>query len=387
MSFSARIARIAGIDIKVHLTFLIIVLLSASEWGRPYGALGAGFGVLLTVLLFTSVVLHELGHALVAKAFGVPVRDILLLPIGGVATLGGKPKTPTQELLIALAGPAVNVVLVVLLVAAGLAWKGVDGMLSLPQSLGTAPAPSATTLLSLLISSNVVLALFNLLPALPMDGGRVLRAALSYVLPAASATRVAAGVARVLAVGMFGASVAFGNPMLGLIALFVFLGAGAESAEAGVDEALAGVTAGAAVSPHAVKLQPNQTLVDAVRLLTQVPQSAFAVEHFGRLLGVLTRADILKAVREGGPDQYVTGLMRRELHAVAAGVTLSAARQLMVAQSTPFLAVYEGDSFLGLLTEVELAQQLAVARALGGGKKRDPGEGPGGGRPVEVPRS
>jgi Zn-dependent protease/CBS domain-containing protein len=386
MSFSARIARIAGIDVKVHLTFLIIVLMSAFQWGGSYGALGAGFGVLLTVLLFTSVVLHELGHALVARAFGVPVRDILLLPIGGVATLEGKPKTPTHELLIALAGPAVNVLLVGLLVLAGVAWKGVEGFLALPQALGAAPGPSAETLLTLLISSNVVLALFNLLPALPMDGGRVLRAALSWVMPAAKATRVAAVVARILAVGMFGAAVAFGNPMLGIIALFVFLGAGAESAEAGVDEALAGITAGAAVSPHAVKLQPNQTLVDAVRLLTQVPQSAFAVEHFGRLLGVLTRTDILKAVREAGPDQYVTGLMRRELHAVASGVSLSAARQLMLTQGTPFLAVYEGDVFLGLLTEVELAQQFAVARALRG-KKPDPGSGPSGGRPVEAPRS
>jgi CBS domain-containing protein len=256
----------------------------------------------------------------------------------------------------------------------------------LPQSLGAAPAPSASALLTLLISSNVVLALFNLLPALPMDGGRVLRAALSWVMPAAKATRVAAVVARILAVGMFGAAVAFGNPMLGVIALFVFVGAGAESAEAGVDEALAGITAGAAVSPHAVKLQPNQTLVDAVRLLTQVPQSAFAVEHFGRLLGVLTRSDVLKAVREAGPDQYVTGLMRRELHAVSSSVSLSAARQLMLTQGTPFLAVYEGDVFLGLLTEVELAQQFAVARALRG-KKPDAGSGPTGGRPIEAPRS
>lgn len=377
MAFSARIARIAGIEVKVHVTFLFIVLMSALSWSGPHGPQGALFGVLLTLLLFGSVVLHELGHSLVAKGFGIEVKEILLLPIGGIAQLSSRPKSPTQEFLIAVAGPAVNVVLVALLLIGGTAWLGLEGMGQLAQSVAAKPPPSPQTLLGLLISSNLALALFNLLPALPMDGGRMLRAGLSWFISPLKATRVAAAVARVLSVGMVGLGLYTGSPMLSFIGVFVFLGAGAESNDALVDDALSRITASAAVSPHAVKLLPNMTLAEAVRVLTQTPQTAFAVEHFGRLIGVLTRVDVLAAARSGEETAYVTGLMRRELPAVSAGMPLSQVRQVMLKSRSPFVVVYDGDTSLGLITELELAQQLAVAQALGTPPRGSAGGGKG----------
>src|SRR5689334_18483850 len=201
MKWSIRLGRVSGIDVRVHATFVLIVAWFALNFGQVGGLRGAGFGALLVLALFTCVTLHELGHSLVAQRFGVGVREIVLLPIGGVARLLSEPKKPLHELLIAIAGPLVNAVialaLFLVLQVPPLQLLDVNEL----RRHALAP-PTLGTLLLVLLQGNVVLALFNMIPALPMDGGRVLRATLSFFLGQVRATNVAAGLAQVLAVGL-----------------------------------------------------------------------------------------------------------------------------------------------------------------------------------------
>jgi Zn-dependent protease/CBS domain-containing protein len=370
-----RIARVSNIDIRVHWSFLLIVLLGAMQWGG-LGARGAAFGAVLTLLIFASVTLHELGHSLVAQAFGIPVKHITLYPIGGVAQLGKRPKSPGQEFLIALAGPAVNVVLALVLGFVGVSLFGAEALWN-ATAHARVEQPTEVTLFAMLVSSNAVLALFNLLPALPMDGGRVLRAVLSWFFGAERATKVSATIARVLAAGLFVLGL-FGNPMLAIIAAFIFFGAGQEVREQQLARVLDGVRAGDAVNPYAPRFTPNTTLGEAVQALIFTPYAAFAVEHFGRLVGVVTRQDLMAAANEQGAWGYVAGVMRRNVPVIDARDPLETARFKMEEAELPFVAVEREGMFLGLITEVELAQQALLAeqfaRSSGPARRRGPYE-------------
>ncbi|MEW5740651.1 MAG: site-2 protease family protein [Myxococcota bacterium] len=367
-SGSLRIARVAGIDLKLHWSFALVPVMGALQW-QQLGARAAVFGAVLMLLVFGFVALHELGHSLVARAFGIPVKDITLMPLGGVALLGKKPQTPGQEFLIALAGPAVNVVL-----ALGLGWVGLElyGVEALRRALESARVeqPTDVTLWAMMISSNVALALFNMIPALPMDGGRVLRAFLSWFLGYERATKLSASLGRVLALGLGLLGLLTGNPVLPFIAVFIFFAAGAEARDAGMTRVLEGIRAADAVNPYAPRFQPNTLLGEALQALIITPYTAFAVEHFGRLVGVVTRERLMAAVNELGAHGYVAGVMERQVPAVDGRATLETARQKMNEALTPYVAVVEDGLFLGLITEVELAQQ---AQWLDMAKRRQPG--------------
>lgn len=350
--WSWRLARVAGIDLKVHVSFLLVIVLGAMQWGG-FGARGAVFGAVLMLLMFASVTLHEFGHALVAKAFSIPVKDITLYPIGGVAQLTRRPKTPLQEFLIAIAGPAVNVALAALLSFVGTSFYAPSDLLETmraPQS----EVPTLMTLVAMLISSNVILAVFNMLPALPMDGGRVLRALLSFVMSADTATRVSAVVARLLAVGFFALGWFF-NPMLCIIAVFVFFGAGQEIAAQQAARVLDGVQVGDAINPYAPRFTPDTTVAEAMRALISTPYEAFAVEHFGRLAGVATREALIEHANAHGPYAYVAAAMKRDLPTVHATDSLEVARYKMQEADVPFVAVMREGLFLGVVTEFDLA--------------------------------
>lgn len=367
---SLRLMRVFGIDLKVHVTFLLALGLGAFQWSQ-YGAKGAAFGALLVALLFVCVVLHELGHSLVAKGFGIPVREIILLPIGGMAQMTKKPKTPAQELLIAIAGPLVNVVIAVGMLIAGVVVLGSSGAAAAFSKLGSAP-PSLETMWVVLTASNVMLAVFNMLPALPMDGGRVLRSLLAMGLGQSRATRIAALVARVLAVAMLIFAVFSGQLMLGLIALFVFFGANAEALEERMSGALEHVTVGQALNPRAVTLTADTTLAAAIAWLVRNPQPAFAVLLGNRLMGVVTRRALVQAAQEHGPHGYVAAVMERQVPTIAVTATLAEAREQMNTGVSPYVAVMAGDDFLGLITEQELAQQAQMADVFARFGKRGP---------------
>lgn len=379
MKSSLRIARVAGIELKLHWTFALVPVLGALQW-RGLGPQGAVFGAVLMLLVFGFVALHELGHSLVAKAFGIPVKDITLMPLGGVAMLGKKPQTPGQEFLIALAGPAVNVVLALVLGVIGVQLYGVDALRDAVQT-ARLEQPTAVTLWAMVITSNAALAAFNMIPALPMDGGRVLRAFLAWFIGGERATKASAVVARILAVGLGALGLFGGNLVLTFIAVFVFFAAGAEARDASVSRVLEGIQARDAVNPYAPRFMPGTTLGEAMQALIFTPYQAFAVEHFGRLSGVVTREQILQGVNELGSQGYVAGVMRRDVPVVDGRDGLELARQKMNEVLLPYVAVVENDMFLGLITEMELAQQAALVNQL---KRRTPSGGARG--PVRIER-
>lgn len=374
MASSLRIARVAGIELKLHWTFALVPVLGAVQWGG-LGPRGAVFGAVLMLLIFGFVALHELGHSLVAKAFGIPVKDITLMPLGGVAMLGKKPKTPGQELLIALAGPAVNVVLALVLGVIGVNLYGVDALKDAVQS-ARLEQPTTVTLWAMVITSNAALAVFNMIPALPMDGGRVLRAFLSWFVGAEKATKASAVVARFLALGLAALGLFGGNLVLTFIAVFVFFAAGAEARDASVSRVLQGIQARDAVNPYAPRFMPGTTLGEAMQALIFTPYQAFAVEHFGRLAGVVTREQILQGVNELGSQGYVAGVMRRDVPVVDGRDGLELARQKMNEVLLPYVAVVENDIFIGLITELELAQQAALVDQLKRGAPSGRARGP-----------
>jgi Zn-dependent protease len=372
MRSSLRVATVFGIDIRLHVTFVLVLLLGAWPW-LVWGPAGGLFGAVMSLAVFACIALHELGHSLVAKAFGIPVTDITLTPIGGVAVLKDRPKTPTQELLIAIAGPAVNVVLALAFFGIGVWLETLPGLVDAMTSFGR-QAPRAEHIWVMLVSANVMLALFNMLPALPMDGGRVLRALLSYALDAERATRIAAVVARVVAIG-FVALWAFSDnasPMLPFIALVVYFGAGSEVREAKLTRVLSQIPSGDVVSPYAPRFEPGTTLGQAVMVLQVSPLPVFAVEQSGRFIGVVTADDLLEAIRQRGAFGYVSALVRREVPVVQASDSLDVARSKLQRGAVRAAAVMRQGLFLGLVTEVELARAMEVSDRL---QAREPRQG------------
>jgi Zn-dependent protease len=379
MAWSFRIGRIAGIDLKLHVTFALILGLGALQWGGPHGARGAAFGVLLVALLFVCVVLHELGHALMARRFGIATHAIVLLPIGGVAQLARSPDNPRHELWIAAAGPVVN-----LLIAGALLLATIPmGLGGLPEeslrALVTQPTPSA--LLLWLLGANVTMALFNLLPALPMDGGRILRAALTLRMGATRATPLAATVSQVLALGLGTLGLLQGNFLLAFIAAFVFLGAAQERVEVEARHLLSAVRAGDAWPRHAITLSPGDRLNRVVEYLLTSPQQHFAVLLGGQLQGVLNRGQVLRALQHEPPESYVAGLMERNVPRVDEGTSLEEVRRLMAERGASGVAVYRGEEFLGVVGLAEIAEALRVASALGTAPALDRRRPTGGVRP------
>ncbi|MBI3200499.1 MAG: site-2 protease family protein [Myxococcales bacterium] len=364
MKLSWRIATVSGIAIRVHVTFLFVVALGAVEWGLSHGTRGALFGALLVCLLFACVALHELGHSLVAQRLGVSVREILLLPIGGVARLGREPKTALHELLIAVAGPLVNVVLAVLLllgasVVAGPVWLADGGFV---RAL-VAP-PALPTLVAALTAANVALAVFNMIPALPMDGGRVLRAVLTFFVGKLRATRVAATVGQFLAAGLAAFGLMSGNVVLVMIGVFVFLGAAQERATARVMASLAGLRAADAVDARAVALEPGDLLAHALALALRSSQPHYPVVLGDRLVGTLGREEILDAVRKQGPMAFVAGVMNREVVEVSVDEPLTEVRIQLIERAGRPLAVRGSDGAIGLIGLEDVARAATMADLL-----------------------
>ncbi len=356
--WSLRIGTLLGIPIRVHVTFLLLLFwfgTMAEEEGR--GFLG---GVTFLLLLFGCVVLHELGHATMARRYGVRTSEIVLYPIGGVARLDRIP-SGRAELLIALAGPAVNLVL------AGAIFVGLqlaDG--HAPGSTGEAVARAP--LGWQLVVANLTLFLFNLIPAFPMDGGRVLRAALSIFLGQARATTIAARVGQGLAV-LFAILAIFPPPVkptLLLIAFFVFLGAGQEEAYQRGRDAVRGLTARSAMVSRFERLAPQDSLGRAAELLLATHQQDFpVVDIWGRVAGVLPRSTLLAALAAGGRDVAVLEAMERDVLTVEPEMPLEEVlARLQGRPLQPILVVGE-EGLEGMITLENFSELIEVSRSLG----------------------
>ena len=364
MNGSFRIARIKGIDIKIHWTFALALIWAALEWGlvRSMGLAGALYGVVLIGLLFTCVTLHELAHSLVALRFGAKVRDITLLPIGGVARLDGLPKRPAHEFWMALAGPATNIVLAVLIGLVSLpllGWQALGGLGVLWNRLNTL---SLERLLVDLLMANVGLALFNLLPAFPMDGGRVLRAVLASRMGELDATRIATRVGQGVAIliGVLGLFTGAVNLML--VAAFVFVGAAQEWRGVQLSSALQHVPASAALIRGGTPLSPYDPLRRAIDSALRGGQADFAVFDRGYLVGVLTREHISAGFRQAGPNVQVGRVMNTALPVSNANETLLDLQRKLKRCGSSAISVVENGRFLGLATLESVRNALRLFR-------------------------
>ncbi len=305
MKWSFKLGRFLGIDVFVHFTFLILLAVIGFAHWMPERSLGAALsGVLFFAMLFLCVLLHEYGHALMARCFGVGTRDITLLPIGGVARLERMPQKPMQELLVALAGPVVNVVIALALGA----WLTLEHAWEPLSALGIAEGG----IIERLLAVNVGLVLFNMLPAFPMDGGRVLRAVLAMKMDSARATSIAAKVGKVMAV-LFATCGLFTNPMLILIAFFVWSGASQESTLAQVRSVVTGATVRDAMVTSFHTVTPSTTLNEMAALMLSGEQRDYPVMKREHLIGMLSHADLLAAMQTSPLGTPVITLMRTDV--------------------------------------------------------------------------
>lgn len=358
MKWSYRIGTIAGTDIKVHVTFLLVVgwwaVMGYSE-GGPTAALTSALALLA---LFACILLHEFGHILMARRFGVRTPDVILLPIGGVARLERIPEEPRQELLIALAGPAVTLAIaVVLYLVLRLSGSQADvTQLSEQQPF-----------LAQLVTVNVYLLLFNMIPAFPMDGGRVLRAILASRMGLLRGTRIAATLGQTLAVlgGFYG--ITRPEPLLVLVAFFVFLGANAEAAAVETRAAGEGLQVRQMMVTNFRTVPIHATLNQAVELLLSGEQREFpVVDNLGRTEGILTRDNLIKGLSQKGPESTVAEAMTTGVPTVTPTLGFQEALERLKASRLPTLPVVDpGGALVGLLTLDNITDLLLVRRARG----------------------
>jgi Zn-dependent protease/CBS domain-containing protein len=354
MKWSLKVGTVSGIDIKVHFTFIFVVIWAAAQGASGMGgSRGALFASLAILLLFVCVTLHELGHSLVALRLGIRVKDITLLPIGGLAQLESPPERPLQELLITLAGPMVNFGLAIglallLILIGGSNWFFHFGYV--PHLLMGPRSP--LSLLVYLLGANLVLGVFNLIPAFPMDGGRVLRAILAMWISYPRATRIAVRVGQVMAVGLALAAFSpIGNWSLALVALFVFTGASYEDQAVRMRPLLRGLRVRHALPTRMARaVTVEDTLSQVMELSFQHQQRDFPVVRDGLLVGILSQAELLAAMRQGDGDLRAEQTMRRHFPTVSPDDLLLHAQQLIAQTGLSALPVFDQGHFLGLIS-------------------------------------
>jgi Zn-dependent protease len=356
MDSSLRLFTIRDIAIRVHITFPLILIWAALQFGFLSGAgwTGALFGVIIILLLFVIVTLHELGHSVAAQRYGVPVKQIVLLPIGGVAQLDHIPETPWHEFVIAVAGPAVNFLLAILLGA--LVVLPGFGFVTTAEEFMAVDNITLPLIFSYVFVYNIFLGVFNLLPAFPMDGGRILRALLATRLDYLTATRWAVRVGQTLAwiLGLYGFT--SGNFFLILIAFFIYMGAGQEGQLVQLRSMLRGVTVEQAYSRQANTLRPSDTLHQAVVLTLRTLQSSFPVLQTGRLVGMLPYQQLVEALDSQGPSTPVSEVMVRDVEPARPYDELFDIQQRLQTSKMDALPVMDGDQFLGLITTRDISE-------------------------------
>ena len=356
MKWSWKIGTFAGIDVFMHATFLLIIgWVGLSYWQQTRTLAGTLEGILFILILFGCVVLHEFGHALTARRYGIKTRDITLYPIGGLARLERMPDKPVQEFWVALAGPVVNVGIAALLFG----WLIISGALAPLAGLNMISGPFIERLMVV----NVSLVLFNLIPAFPMDGGRVLRSLLAMRIEYTRATQIASNIGQGLAL-VFGFVGLLTNPFLLFIAFFVWIGAGQEASMVQMKTSLGGIPVGRAMLTDFQVLSPHDLLGHAVKLILSGSQTDFPVVEGDAVIGVLTRRDILAALSRQGEDVLVASVMRREFQTVDANEMLEPAFARLQTCDCHTIPVTSRGQLVGLLTTDNIGEFLMIQSAL-----------------------
>jgi Zn-dependent protease/predicted transcriptional regulator len=374
MRWAWRVARVNGAPVEIHWLFALLLPWTAYVGWTQAGWLGVIYTTGLIVVTFGCILLHEIGHTLQAQAIGLPVRRIVLLPIGGLAQLAHMPERAVDELRVAVAGPIVNLALALLSGGLLVLWLQASGAplpswarLSYEIARGQ---PSGLHFWATLTFVNVGLLALNLLPAFPLDGGRILRSALALLLPRSTATRILVRTGWVLGAAclllattagrLWGQGMAITLLVTGLTAI---VGAGSEESFQHSQAALHGIPVRQAVRQPTWTLQASDVLTpDLLRAIDQLSRPALPVVSAGLLVGLVTRRD-LASVRARSGGLPVSSLMRREFQQVAAEADLWQAQQLMLGGDQETLPVTDGDHLLGLLTTADIrAAFLATPR-------------------------
>lgn len=365
MSWSLNIGTVAGTVVRVHLTFLLFLAwIFAASYAQSGGA-AAWDSVAFMVLLFLCVLLHEFGHIFTARAFGVTTPYVTLLPIGGVAQLDRIPEEPGQEFLIAIAGPLVNVAITFLLVA----FAGANLHANAAGAIDNTQIP----MLDRLAAVNLFIAVFNMIPAFPMDGGRVLRAALASRLGYVRATGIAAAIGQFVAfaLGFFGLLF---NPILIFIAIFVYLAAASEAHMVALRAVSRGVPVSHAMVTQFATLTPDAHVDEAVQTLLSTSQGEFpVVDGAGKPVGLLGRGDIIKALKTLGPDARVADAMAAELPTIGHRHSLEEAFKLLQEKQAAAVGIIDATGRLvGLVTAETIAELVMLQGALPPGASLGP---------------
>jgi|TARA_R100000005_G_scaffold96470_1_gene83648 Zn-dependent protease/predicted transcriptional regulator len=356
MKWSLYIGKPAGIKVFIHWTFILLVIwLSWMHLQQGHGLFEILIGLLFLAALFACVTLHEFGHALAARRYGIGTRDINLLPIGGVARLESMPEDPKEELVVAIAGPAVNVV-----IAIGLYLI----MLVLGQSnMELSHHITGGNFLADLLVINIILVLFNLIPAFPMDGGRVLRALLAFIMKRSKATRVAASVGQLLAIGfvLFGL---FYNPFLLFIGIFVFLGAGAEANQVGLQESLREVKAKDLITTdfHVLPQTASVSMAAAAFMESREPELVIT-DHEDRFVGLVSYERIIEEIQKGHFDNPVVTLIKEEVQTLAPGTLIYELVSKIQQSGQRVFPVLNDDRLAGIISHTDLIHLLEQNQA------------------------
>ncbi|WP_029354816.1 site-2 protease family protein [Bosea sp. 117] len=356
MPWSLTVGYVYGTAVRIHVTFLLFLIWIWAAYYQQGGAGAAWEGVAFVALLFLCVLLHEFGHIFAARRYGVKTPEVTLWPFGGIASLERIPEKPSEELVVAIAGPAVNVVIALVLIAILGGTTGVEHLQDIenPQ----------VGLLAKLAGANIFLVVFNLIPAFPMDGGRVLRALLAMRMGHAQATQTAASIGQALAIGL-GFLGIFGNPMLIIIAVFVFLAAGGEAGHAQMTQAARGVLVQDAMITKFETLGPQSSVGDAAEALIRTTQKEFPiVDGAGHLRGVLTRDAMIRALQASGPESSVIDAMQADIPTVPARSPLDGALRTLTASRAPVLGALDaGGRLVGLLSPENIGEMMMLRAA------------------------
>jgi Zn-dependent protease/predicted transcriptional regulator len=357
MKRSLSFPKIAGIDIHIHWTFsLLIVWIIYNNMRAGLNATQVTWSVIFVLSLFVCVTLHELGHALAAKRYGINTKDITLYPIGGVARLEKMPEKPKQELVVALAGPAVNFLIALML-----------SPIILSSDLTTTESSNTLIIgpdnfLPMLGMLNITLAVFNLIPAFPMDGGRVLRALLAMKLGRVKATQIAAGIGKLLAFGFIVMGF-YSNPFLIFIGLFVILGANAEEQMVMTKSLIIELTAKNAMMTNFISLEKDEPISKAIELLLAGQAKSFLVTDHGLPCGIIDRDDIIRGIKEFGENQSIEHIAQKELIYVNLSTPLNEVFMEFRKTRSPLILVKDNDQLAGIIDTDNIAELIMIHNA------------------------
>ena len=343
MRSSFRLIRIFGIDIKLHVTFLLFLVFF-------YAVLGPK-GIALILGVFLCVTIHELCHSLAALHFGIKVKKITLLPIGGIASMSEIPRNPYQELMISLAGPMSNILILVIFYYPLRTFLGTTNfMYPFMSIIGRAQFTGQFSIMAYVYWLNLVLAAFNLLPAFPMDGGRVVRALLSYKMGYKKATEVAVRMGHIFALLFAYIGIVHGHIFLLIIAVFVYMSASSEGLQVKVSETIRNYSVKDVLGREFTAVSPSDSLGRVLEMVLHTHQEDYPVVKDGRMVGFLTKRGFIEGLHVKGKEAFVSDIMRTDIPAVAINAKLHDVRKLMQKYNTRALPVAQKERVIGTVT-------------------------------------